>query len=159
MFMSNVSGIEWEWLRLEDMSTGVLYRLMALRESIFVVEQNCAYQEMDGRDDQAWHLLGSRADFPVACLRVLVPGRNSGCYRIGRVAVEESWRGKGLARQMLLMALDKVAGEVGKKAVTLDAQSYLAPFYQSLGFDIKGDEFLEDGIPHIPMEYDWERHT
>jgi ElaA protein len=134
----------------------LLYQLMAFRESIFVVEQKCPYQELDGRDDSAWHLLGMRTRFPVACLRVLIPQRSTSSFRIGRVAVEESWRGKGLARQMILMAVDRVRRENGQASVVLDAQTYLAPFYVSLGFAVTGDEFLEDGIPHLPMRLEWE---
>lgn len=154
--MNQVSGIDWSWYQLHEMSAGQLYQLMAFRESIFVVEQECAYQELDGRDESAWHLVGMRSRFPVACLRVLVPQRSTSSFRIGRVAVEESWRGKGLARQMILMAIDRVQQERGEVSLVLNAQTYLAGFYTSLGFVLTGDEFLEDGIPHVPMRLDWQ---
>ncbi|MEJ8567112.1 GNAT family N-acetyltransferase [Elongatibacter sediminis] len=149
--------IEWCWLALSDMEPGLLYRLLAFRESVFVVEQRCAYQELDGRDERAWHLVGLRTGHVVACLRVLVPQREEGRFRIGRVAVDSGWRGKGLARQMVLMALDRIREHGGTRPVVLDAQTYLVAFYGSLGFEVTGEEFLEDGIPHRPMALDWER--
>lgn len=154
--MGGNAGIEWKWCSMEEMTPSFLYQLMAFREAIFVVEQKCPYQELDGRDESAWHLLGMRSRFPVACLRVLIPQRSSGSFRIGRVAVEESWRGKGLAREMILMAIERVSRERGRAGIVLDAQTYLADFYASLGFVNTGDEFLEDGIPHVPMRLEWD---
>lgn len=147
--------LHWQWLEMEQMSPQLLYRLMAFRESIFVVEQACAYQELDGRDDSAWHLLGQRRGHVLACLRVLLPpgGKLAAIkrYRIGRVAVDETERGKGLGREMLLMAEHRVAAVADHAEIVLDAQSYLLPFYLALGYSINGTEFLEDGIPHVPM--------
>jgi ElaA protein len=153
------SDLDWSWLELEAMSPALLYRLLAFRVSIFVVEQACPYQELDGRDEQAWHLLGQRSGHVLACLRVLLPpasarpGSNPGSrrFRIGRVAVDEAARGKGLAREMLLMAEAKI-GEIEPAAeIVLDAQSYLVPFYAAMGYVTNGEEFLEDGIAHRPM--------
>jgi ElaA protein len=145
----------WQWLEFGQMPQQLLYRMLAFRESIFVVEQACPYQELDGRDESAWHLLGQRSGHVVACLRVLLPpGSNpagSRRYRIGRVAVDETERGKGLGRDMLLMAEERIAATDAGAEVVLDAQTYLLPFYQTLGYTINGAEFLEDGIPHQPM--------
>lgn len=147
--------LSWQWLQLEQMSPQLLYKLLALRESIFVVEQACPYQELDGRDDSAWHLLGQRHGHVLACLRVLLPPgskfNGSHRYRIGRVAVDETERGKGHGRVMLLMAEHRIAAADEGAEIVLDAQSYLLPFYQALGYTVNGAEFLEDGIPHLPM--------
>jgi ElaA protein len=147
--------LSWQWLTLDQMSPQLMYKLLAFRESIFVVEQACPYQELDGRDDSAWHLLGQRCGHVVACLRVLLPpGANSQApkrYRIGRVAVDETERGRGLGRDMLLMAEQRIAAADARAEIVLDAQSYLQPFYQALGYRLNGAEFLEDGIPHLPM--------
>lgn len=146
--------LAWQWLEFEEMSPQLLYRLLAFRESIFVVEQACPYQELDGRDEAAWHLLGQRSGHVLACLRVLLPPATSSGnrrYRIGRVAVGESERGRGLARDMLLMAEHRIAATDPSAEIVLDAQSYLLPFYQALGYVVNGAEFLEDGIPHMPM--------
>jgi ElaA protein len=149
------SALSWHWLQMEQMSPVTLYKLMAFRESIFVVEQACPYQELDGRDELAWHLLGERAGHVLACLRVLIPPSSSSSankrYRIGRVAVDETARGKGLASEMLLMAEQKIQQEESAAEIVLDAQSYLLPFYLAMGYELNGDEFLEDGIPHQPM--------
>lgn len=143
--------LEWQWMQLHDMRPELLYRLMELRVSVFVVEQQCPYPELDGQDIEAWHLLGLEAGLPQACLRVLLPGQTSSAYRIGRVAVSIRHRGAGLARQMILLALSRITEAGDGSMVELDAQTYLIPFYQSLGFRQAGDEFLEDGIPHVPM--------
>lgn len=143
--------LSWQWLQLAQMSPELLYRLLAFRESIFVVEQACPYQELDGRDEQAWHLLGERHGHVLACLRVLLPPAGNKRYRIGRVAVDESARGKNLGREMLLMAEEKISLSDPRAEIVLDAQIYLRSFYETLGYSINGDEFLEDGIPHQPM--------
>lgn len=157
MSEDRLSTVAWHWLQLPDMRPELLYRLLAFRESVFVVEQRCPYQELDGRDEGAWHLVGLRSDHVVACLRVLVPLREEGSFRIGRVAVDSGWRGKGLARLMILMALERIRSGYGERGVVLDAQTYLAAFYGSLGFEVTGEEFLEDGVPHLPMRLDWAR--
>lgn len=146
-----IKDLAWQWLQLEEMSPLLLYKLLAFRESVFVVEQACPYQELDGRDDAAWHLLGQRSGHVLACLRVLLPPPGNRRYRIGRVAVGESERGRGLAREMLLMAEHRIAEADQSAEIVLDAQSYLLPFYQALGYSISGAEFVEDGIPHLPM--------
>jgi ElaA protein len=151
----SASELSWQWLELDQMSPQTLYRLMAFRQSIFVVEQACPFHELDGRDTSAWHLLGERSGHVMACLRVLPPpgGKLQGIkrYRIGRVAVDETERGRGLGRDMLLMAEQRIAAAKASAEIVLDAQTYLVPFYQGLGYTLNGAEFLEDGIPHVPM--------
>ena len=144
--------LSWHWQTLEEMQPRLIYELLAFRESVFVVEQACPYQELDGRDLQAWHLLGQRSGHVLACLRVLPPPANSKRYRIGRVAVEEAARGKGFAKDMLVMAELRIAEHAVDAEIVLDAQTYLLPFYQALGYSVSGDEFLEDEIPHVPMQ-------
>ena len=142
----------WSWYRLEEMKPFLLYDLLALREAIFVVEQTCAYLELDGLDKTAEHLLVTRDETVVSCLRVLPPAEKASHVRIGRVAVSSDWRKKGLARLMVQNAIDKIRLENPSSDICLDAQTYLQGFYLSLGFEVCGDEFLEDGIPHIPMQ-------
>jgi ElaA protein len=144
--------LSWQWKMLDQMSPQLLYRLMAFREAVFVVEQRCPYLELDGRDEAAWHLLGQRSDHVLACLRVLVPPGKGLSYRIGRVAVDETVRGKGLARDMLLLAEEKIFAANPRAEIVLNAQSYLVPFYQANGYAINGAEFMEDEIPHVPMK-------
>lgn len=130
----------------------VLYDMLALREAIFVVEQSCAYLELDGLDKTAEHLLVTRGETVVSCLRVLPPEGETDHARIGRVAVSSEWRKRGLARSMVQSAIDKMRLDYPSSDICLDAQTYLQGFYLSLGFQVCGDEFLEDGIPHIPMQ-------
>ena len=131
----------------------LLYDMLALREAIFVVEQSCLYQELDGLDKQALHLLVLKGKQVIACVRVLPPTGQEVRVRIGRVAVSPQWRKRGLATVMMEKAIAKARLVYPSTGVFLDAQTYLKGFYQSLGFQSCGPEFLEDGIPHIPMLY------
>jgi ElaA protein len=140
------------WYRLGDMTPVLLYDMLALREAIFVVEQTCIYQELDGLDKNAQHLLVTDGDTVVACLRLLPPGARKTTSRIGRVAVSPAWRKQGLARWMVQNAIEKSRLDYPSNGIYLDAQTYLRGFYTSLGFQVCGDEFIEDGIPHIPMQ-------
>jgi ElaA protein len=144
--------LRWCWHYLGEMEPILLYDMLALREAIFVVEQTCLYQELDGLDKIAQHLLVLQGDTTVACLRILPPGELEARVRIGRVAVLPGWRKRGIARAMVKMAVDRACREFPSNGVFLDAQTYLQGFYESLGFRTCGNEFLEDGIPHIPMQ-------
>jgi ElaA protein len=130
-----------------DLDAATLYRLLRLRAAVFVVEQRCAYQDLDGRDlePDTRHLWLEVAGAPVAYLRVLADP--DGAARIGRVCVDPGHRGRGLAQALMRAALEAA----GAREVRLSAQSYLVDFYAGLGFEVTGPEFLEDGIPHLPM--------
>jgi ElaA protein len=140
--------------RLRELHPATLYALLRLRVDVFVVEQRCAYPELDGRDTepQTRHVWTEHDGVPVAYLRILEePG---GAARVGRVCVAASARGAGLARDPTAHAL----GLVGPRECLLDAQSYLVGFYAGLGFTPTGPEYVdEDGIPHIPMRRDGRR--
>jgi ElaA protein len=130
-----------------ELDPATLYALLRLRVDVFVVEQQCPYPELDGRDlePQTRHLWLERDGEPVAYLRLLAePG---GEARIGRVCVGAKARGSGAARALMSTALELV----GDRPCTLDAQSYLVDFYRGFGFRPSGAEYVEDGIPHIPM--------
>lgn len=129
----------------DDIDPRTAYLLWQLRERVFVVEQECPYLELDGRDlEPSTRHVWVEDGGPVAYLRVL---EDPDEMRIGRVLVAASHRGRGLAGDLLRTALDLV----GDRPCHLDAQSYLAGWYTRLGFDQSGAEFLEDGIPHVPM--------
>ena len=132
------------WYRLGDMTPVLLYDMLALREAIFVVEQTCIYQELDGLDKNAQHLLVTDGDTVVACLRLLPPGARKTTSRIGRVAVSPAWRKQGLARWMVQNAIEKSRLDYPSNGIYLDAQTYLRGFYTSLGFQVCGDEFIEE---------------
>jgi len=133
--------------RFAELTTAELYALLNLRAAVFVVEQSCAYQDLDGRDTepQTVHLWYERDGAPVAYLRVLA--EEDGAARIGRVCTTATARGDGLAGRLVDAALTVV----GDRPCLLEAQSYLADFYARYGFRRTAPEYLEDGIPHIPM--------
>ena len=144
--------LRWRWLMLEQMEPVLLYDMLALREAIFVVEQRCIYQELDGLDKIAEHLLAIQNGKVVACLRLLPPAASEAGVRIGRVAVASAWRKRGMARLMMQKAIEKARSSYPSSGIFLNAQTYLQGFYLSLGFRVCGDDFLEDGIPHVPMQ-------
>ncbi|WP_033294873.1 GNAT family N-acetyltransferase [Amycolatopsis jejuensis] len=129
-----------------DLTPAELYAILRLRVDVFVVEQDCPYSELDGRDllPGTRHLWLTEGEEILAYLRVLVePG---GGERIGRVVTAASARGRGLAAELMAEALDGSSAEF-----VLDAQTYAQKLYARFGFVAEGDEFLEDGIPHITM--------
>ena len=150
--MPGYPGLHWCWYTLEEMEPVLLYDMLALREAIFVVEQACIYQELDGLDKSARHLLMIKKQAVVAYLRVLPPGGHETGVRIGRVAVASDWRKRGLARVMMHRAIEQAEVDYPSSTIYLNAQTYLQGFYKTLGFRVSGVEFLEDGIPHIPMQ-------
>jgi len=133
-----------------DLDTTTLYALLKLRVDVFVVEQDCAYPELDGRDTEPGtrHLWLARDRAPLAYLRIL--SEPEGSERIGRMAVARKERGGGHAGRLMAEALRIV----GHRPAVLAAQSYLVDFYAGFGFVIDGDEFIDDDIPHIPMRRD-----
>ncbi|GAA4459147.1 GNAT family N-acetyltransferase [Phytohabitans houttuyneae] len=129
------------------LDTRTLYELLRLRVDVFVVEQKCAYPELDGRDTEpeTRHIWLSRDGAPVAYLRILAdPG---GVARVGRVVVTSAERGSGAAAQLMTAALE----QIGDRPSVLDAQAHLVRFYERYGYVVTGPEFMEDGIPHVPM--------
>lgn len=131
---------------IDDLDTLTLYRLVRLRVDVFVVEQQCPYPELDGRDLEPGtrHVWTSDESGPTAYLRIL---RDDAAYRIGRVCTRADVRGSGLAAELMTEALAVCAGQ----PVVLDAQSYLVAWYIRFGFTPQGPEFVEDGIAHISM--------
>jgi ElaA protein len=129
-----------------DLDTTTLYGILKLRSDVFVVEQNCVYGDMDGRDLEPGtrHLWLERDGEIRAYLRVL---HDHETQRIGRVVTSPKARGLGLAARLMTEALTIV----GNRPSVLEAQSYLADFYGKFGFQQTGPEYVEDGIPHIPM--------
>lgn len=132
---------------LANLEPATLYALLRLRVDAFVVEQRCPYPELDGRDTEpdTVHLWLDHASAPVAYLRTLA--EPDGTARIGRVVVAPEHRDRGYAGRLLAAAHDRL----GDRPCVLDAQSHLAALYARHGYRITGQEFWEDGIPHVPM--------
>jgi len=133
-----------------ELDAATLYALLRLRVDVFVVEQQCAYPELDGRDLQPGtrHLWYERDRVPVAYLRIL--DHSGPVARIGRVVTAKDSRGLGLANQLMAAAL----AVIGNIPIALDAQSNVVSLYERYGFRPTGPEFVEDGIAHIPMRRD-----
>ncbi|WP_312048719.1 GNAT family N-acetyltransferase [Exiguobacterium profundum] len=128
----------------DELTTIELYRLLALRTEIFVVEQNCPYQEIDGKDEQAIHYWIEEDGEIVSALRVLT---ESSPVAIGRVVTKATHRGKGYSR----LLMDAAIMDFGHETLYLQAQTYVEPFYASFGFKRTSDVYQEDSIPHVDM--------
>lgn len=148
--MSDALALRWRFTDFAGLDAPALYAIIALRESIFVVEQACAYQECDGRDPIAWHLCGYAEDQLTAYLRVFPPDAG-GDVVIGRVVVRPDARGGGLGTRLMAVGLERAARQFGPAPVRISAQAHLQGFYEALGFVVIGPSYLEDGIPHRPM--------
>ena len=138
--------------RFDELDARTFHDLARLRVDVFVVEQRAAYRELDGRDTEPGtaHVWADTGGQPVAYLRLL--SEADGTRRIGRVCVAVGHRGEGLAGVMVAEALRLAAAEAPRAEVVLDAQSYLAGWYERQGFAVDGSEFVDDdGIPHVPM--------
>ena len=142
-----MARIDVHLARFDDLDRRRAYLLWQLRESVFVVEQTCPYPDLDGRDLEAGtrHVWLEEDHIPVGYVRILEDEEQA---RIGRLLVARTHRGRTLAEALMRSALD----QIGERPSRLDAQSYLADWYQRFGFEPSGAEFLEDGIPHVPMQ-------
>lgn len=143
--------MEWLIRRFDELSRSELYEILRLRCEVFVVEQNCPYQDVDGRDESAYHLFARDGEGNLcACLRILDRGQTFPERSIGRVAVRRDRRGAGLAREMLRRAV-RFVQQSGGEDIRIGAQAYLLDFYREAGFVPCSDVYLEDGIPHVEM--------
>ena len=140
--------------RFNELSTAELYDLLQLRSEVFVVEQNCIYQDIDGKDQLAFHLLAYTDQVLVAYSRIFKPGDYFSEASIGRVVVDRRFRGKNYGYALMEKAIQCVAEEIGAVRIHISAQQYLQKFYESLGFITDGHFYLEDGIPHLGMDRD-----
>jgi ElaA protein len=146
--------------KFENLSVYELYDIMALRAEVFVVEQNCPYQDADGKDLDGWHLMGHNTVLEdsdgegmlVAYTRLLPKGVSYENYAsIGRVVNSPKVRGTGAGKILMEKSIAEMERLFPDEAVKIGAQSYLLKFYESLGFESTGEEYLEDNIPHTSM--------
>lgn len=147
--------MEWFTKSFATLSTEELYRIVQLRQQVFVVEQHCVYLDADGYDRAALHLFAVQQGCVVAYCRVLPPGLKYQEASIGRVCTALEKRGSGLGRELMHKALTLVGESYASDSVRVDirisAQLYLQSFYSSLGFTAVSAPYDEDGIPHIEM--------
>lgn len=135
----------------QELSTEELFDIYKLRVAVFVVEQNCPYQEVDEKDKVSIHMMLKEEDRIVAYLRVLPPGASFPEASIGRVIAME--RRKGYGSILVKEGIQKALETYKTDTITIEAQTYAEEFYTKLGFVRTSEEFLEDGIPHIQMQY------
>jgi len=136
----------------QELSLNELYEILQLRSEVFVVEQDCVYLDIDGKDKIALHVLGIENEEVIAYTRIFKPGNYFDTYfGVGRVAVKQMVRQHGYGKQIMEYSIQKIIDTYGNQPIYLSAQTYLIKFYESLGFRTKGASYLEDGIPHIGM--------
>lgn len=145
--------MDWQLKAFDELTLKELYAILALRTDVFVVEQECPYPEVDGKDVQSYHLFAQENGEIVAYLRILPPGLSYDEASIGRVVIRASHRGQGLGRPMMQQAIDYIVRVLKEDRIKIGAQAYLEDFYASLGFEQVSEVYLEDGIPHMDMVY------
>jgi|TARA_R100000935_G_scaffold57767_1_gene92611 ElaA protein len=143
--------LEFKWSRLESFTALELYQIIKARESVFVVEQHCPYQETDELDLHAWHLSALVNGELAAYARVVDPGIKNSKPSIGRVMTLKKFRGQKIGRALMEEAIKFTGQKYPGKDIKISAQVYLQKFYESLGFHTAGEPYDEDGIPHIDM--------
>ncbi|QBA65363.1 GNAT family N-acetyltransferase [Muriicola soli] len=139
----------------KKLSKQELYRILQLRNEIFIVEQNCPYLDLDNLDEKAYHALGIDASGICAYTRIFKAGDYFEEPSIGRVAVSEDCRGRGFGKEIMQASVDYIDAKWPMQNIVISAQLYLKKFYQELGFETIEEEYLEDDIPHIKMKRRW----
>lgn len=135
----------------KELSTDELYTMLQLRSKVFVVEQNCVFQDMDDKDRKGLHVLAYSGDALVAYSRLLPAGVSYPQMSIGRVLTDTGRRKEGFGIGLMKFSISAMYEHYGKQPIRIGAQQYLRKFYESFGFVLSGDMYLEDGIPHIEM--------
>jgi len=143
--------LKWKIKPFEALSVSELYDLLQLRSEIFVVEQNCVYLDLDGKDKRALHLIGEYEGKIVAYSRLFDAGISFDNASIGRVVVDANYRDKKFGHDLMREAISQIRSNFGKDKITIGAQLYLKKFYESHGFVQTSEMYLEDDIPHIEM--------
>ena len=136
----------------QELTTSELYQILQLRSEVFVVEQNCVYQDIDGKDEKSLHVFGIKNNNIIAYTRIFKPGDYFKNASIGRVVVKENQRKFGYGHQLINVSVDAIDFYFKVTEITISAQVYLQKFYESHQFKQVGEEYLEDGIPHIRMD-------
>jgi ElaA protein len=147
--------IKWTCKPFAELSGYELYDIIRLRNEVFVVEQNCVFQDADNKDQPSYHLCGWKNETLIAYVRLVPPGISYEEPSIGRVVTSPSARRTGVGKLLMQKAIEECFKIFGKQNIRIGAQLYLKNFYESLSFRQVGDEYLEDNIPHVEMLYTW----
>lgn len=145
--------MNWNIKKFNQLKVEELYKILALRNKVFIVEQECAYLDCDDKDFNSYHLFCEENGEVVAYVRILEKGVSYDEISIGRVTVNKNYRGKVISREMMLKAIEFIENTLKETTIKIQAQAYLLNFYSSLGFKGVSEEYLEDNIPHIDMLY------
>lgn len=137
----------------QELTTQELYDILQLRSEVFVVEQDCVYQDIDGKDQKALHVLGYKNNVVVAYTRIFKPGDYFEKASIGRVVVAKKERQHKYGYDIMEASIQAIKEHYNETNIKISAQCYLNKFYNNLGFKAIGEDYLEDGIPHIAMVY------
>ncbi|MBL7746702.1 MAG: GNAT family N-acetyltransferase [Chitinophagaceae bacterium] len=143
--------LRWVLKKFDELTVHELYAMLQLRTEVFVVEQNCVFQDMDNKDQGCYHLIGWQDDKLVATTRLVPAGNIYNIPSIGRVVTSPSIRGEGAGRILMEKSIEECYRLFGKQPIKIGAQLYLHKFYSSLGFSQTSEVYLEDGIEHIEM--------
>lgn len=143
--------LQIETKTFEELTTIELYEILQLRSEVFVVEQDCIYQDIDGKDEKALHILGKKEGKIVAYTRCFAPNIYFEEAAIGRVVVKETQRKFGYGHEILKASIEEIQQRYQTTTIKLSAQQYLTHFYEAHDFQQIGEGYLEDGIPHIAM--------
>ena len=143
--------IHWQLKKFEDLSPFELYAILQLRNEVFVVEQNCVFQDADDKDQPSYHFMGWQSDKLVAYTRIVPPGISYEEASIGRVVTSPAVRKSGAGKLLMQRSKEELYKLYGSVPIRIGAQFYLKKFYESLGFVQTSDIYLEDGIEHIYM--------
>lgn len=141
----------WLCKKFDELTPYELYAILQLRNEVFVVEQNCVFQDADNKDQLSFHLMGWMNDDLVAYTRIVPPGLAYDKPSIGRVVTSSSARRTGIGKELMKRSIEKTYELFGNVTIKLGAQLYLKKFYESFGFRQSSELYLEDGIEHIEM--------
>ncbi len=146
-----MNEIEWVCKSFNTLTPCELYAIIQLRNEVFVIEQNCVFQDADGKDQKCYHLMGYAAGKLAAYARLVPAGISYTFISIGRIVTSPKYRNKGAGKALLNTAIEKCNQLFGEQTIKIGAQLYLKNFYESFGFLQVGEVYDEDGIPHIEM--------
>lgn len=145
--------MNWIIKRFDDLTPVEVYDMIKLRLEVFIGEQGCSYEDLDDRDKQAYHMFLYDKENIIAYCRILDAGVAYEEMSIGRVCVHKNYRNQGIAKSMMLEALEFVKKQVSHPTIKISAQSYIISFYESVGFEIISEPYLEEGIEHRKMKW------
>ena len=143
--------INWTLKKFDDLTSAELYAIMQLRNEVFVVEQNCVYQDADDKDAKSFHFMGWQKNMLAAYTRIIPQGISYTQASIGRVVTSPKFRRSGIGKQLMELSISNTFSLFNCSEIKIGAQLYLKKFYEGMGFLQCSEEYVEDNIPHIEM--------